>query len=170
MLGLAALILAAASANASPSLTSTAPWWERVTYTFAGDGGQQSCRYESSLAGARACDSEEEASPMQAAGGATGTYTKITIERRFSPGGQPESVGLEAGDTLLGGQVLALAIDGNGAVQSCRTIVASGEIRPAYGCKEAKAERFEAGAREKAPKVSEGYMTIIVYGHEEYLA
>lgn len=170
VLGLAALVLAAASANASPSLTSTAPWWEKVTYTFAGDGGQQSCRYESSLAGGRACDADEQSSPMKAAGGATGTYTKITIERRFSPGGQPEAVGLAAGDTLLGGQVLALAIDDKGAVKSCRTIVASGEIRPAYGCDEARAERFEAGARKQAAEVSQGFMTIIVYGHEEYLA
>ena len=170
MLGLAALILAAASANASPSLTSSAPWWEKVTYTFNGNGGQQSCRYQSSMAGARACNSDEETSPMKAGGGSTGTYTKITIERRFSPGGQPEAVGLEAGDTLLGGQVLALAIDQSGKVKSCRTIVASGEIRPAYGCDEARAERFEASARQQRPVKSEGFMTIIVYGHEEYLA
>lgn len=170
VLGLAALFLAAASASATPSLTSSAPWWEKVTYTFDGNGGQQSCRYESSLAGGRACDADEETSPMKAGGGASGTYTKITIERRFSPGGQPEAVGLEAGDTLLGGQVLALAIDGKGAVKSCRTIVASGDIRPAYGCEEAKAERFEASARERGRDTSEGYMTIIVYGHEEYLA
>lgn len=169
MLGLAALILAAASANASPELTPASPWWEKITYTISGDGAQQSCVYQSSLAGARSCDSDEQSSPIRARSGSTGTYTKITIERRFTPPGGPDPLSLEAGDTLLGGQVMALAIDGTGAVRSCQILAASGDVRPAYGCKQARAERFEASARETEP-VREAFMTILVYGHEEYLA
>ena len=109
MLGLAALFLAATSAGASPSLVSTASWWEKVTYTISGDG-RQSCIFESSLgaASAEACDDEESSEVRRAAGKSDGSYTKITIERRFSPGGQIEPFKLETGDTLLGGQVLAL--------------------------------------------------------------
>lgn len=169
MPGFVALILAAVSAQASPSLSSAAPWWEKVTYTISGDGAE-TCRFESSLAGARSCQEEAGSSPVSGAGGSSGTYTKITIERRFSPGGQPDAVGLQAGDTLLGGRVLALSIDEAGEVQSCKTLVASGDLRPAYGCDEAKAERFSASAGDTSPQMRQAYMTIIVYGHEEYLA
>lgn len=169
MLGLAALILAAASANASPSLTSASPWWEKITYTMTGDGAQQACVYQSSLAGARSCDGDEKSSPVEAASNSTGSYTKITIERRFNPGQEPERASLEKGDTLLGGQVMALAIDGTGAVRSCKVVAASGEIRPGYSCKEARAERFDASAH-KNPPVRQAFMTILVYGHEESLA
>lgn len=169
MLGLAALILAAASANASPALTSASPWWEKITYTMTGDGAQQSCVYESSLAGARSCDRDEGSSPVEAASGPTSSYTKITIERRFTPGSQPDRGSLEKGDTLLGGQVMALAIDGTGAVRGCEILAASGDIRPAYSCKEARAERFDASARGNT-QVRQAFMTILVYGHEEHLA
>ena len=170
MLGLAALILAATSADASPALTSKTPWWEKVTYTISGDGAQ-SCQYQSSLAGARICDADESSGGMEgAASGSTGTYTKITIERRFTPGGQPDRVRIESGDTLLGGQVMALAIDGAGTVRGCEVLVASGDVRPAYGCAQARAERFEASAERSEPQVRQAYMTIVVYGHEEYLA
>ena len=168
MLGLAALILAAASANASPALTSASPWWEKITYTMTGGGGQQSCIYQSSLAGARRCAGDEDSSPVGAKS-ATGAYTRITIERRFTPGLQPDRGGLESGDTLLGGQVMALAIDGTGAVRSCKILAATGDVRPAYSCNEARAERFEASARESL-QVRQGFMTILVYGHEGQLA
>ena len=46
---IAALILASTSAQTSPTLTSTAPWWERVTVTVNDDGNTQSCVYKSSL-------------------------------------------------------------------------------------------------------------------------
>jgi hypothetical protein len=173
VLGLAALILtaASASADASPALTSVAPWWEKVTYTINGDGAQQACIYQSSLAGARSCnDGEAFSHAKSAASGSTGSYTKITIERRFNPGAQPEPLSLEAGDTLLGGQVMALAIDGTGAVRSCQVLAASGGVRPAYSCREARAERFEAGAARGTPQVRHAFMTILVYGHEEHLA
>lgn len=173
MLGLAALILAAtsASAGASPALTLVAPWWEKVTYTINGDGAQQACVYETSLAGARSCEDDHTFSHAKsAASGSTGSYTKITIERRFNPGGVPDPLSLEAGDTLLGGQIMALAIDGTGAVRDCQVLAESGDVRPAYSCREARAERFEAGAGRETPKVRQAFMTIVVYGHEEYLA
>lgn len=169
MLGLAALILAAASANASPTLTSASPWWEKITYTISGDGARQSCVFESSLAGARSCDSDERSSPIRAASGSTASYTKISIERRFTPRGEGDPLRLEPGDTLLGGQVMALAIDGTGAVRSCQVLAASGDVRPAYSCSQARAERFEASARETS-QVRQAFMTILVYGHEENLA
>lgn len=169
MLGLATLFLAAASASATPQLTSATPWWEKVTYTISGSDSKQACVYESSLAGARSCDGDEQSSPVRAANSSTGAYTKITIERRFTPTGGADPLSLQPGDTLLGGQVMALAIDGTGAVRSCQVLAASGEIRPAYGCKQARAERFEASARE-TEQVRQAYMSILVYGHEEYLA
>ncbi|HEU5481653.1 MAG TPA: hypothetical protein VFU80_00975, partial [Sphingomicrobium sp.] len=92
MLSLAALVLAAASTSPTPMLTSASPWWEKVTYTISGDGAQQSCQYESSVgvAGDGVCDDEPSGAIQSAAsGGATGAYTKITIERRFTPGAQP---------------------------------------------------------------------------------
>lgn len=171
MLGLAATILAAATAQVAPSLTSAAPWWEKVTYTFSGDGAQQSCRYESSLSGSAACDPEFADSPLRAPpNDSAGAFTRIVMERRFTPEGQPVPFDLESGDTLLGGQVLALSIDGTGAVRGCRLVGASGDVRPAYGCDQARAERFEASARRDRPQVRSAYMTIVVYGHEANLA
>ncbi len=172
MLGLAALFLAAATGVSSPALTSSAPWWEKVTYTITGDGDQQSCRYESSLAaaGAEACDDSDSERIQHASSSATGGYTKITIERRFSPGGQLDPFKLETGDTLLGGQVLALEIDGSGSVRSCETVATSKALKPAYDCDAARAERFEASAGRSTAQVRRGLMTIIVYGHEEDLA
>ena len=171
MLGFAALILAAASANTTPALT-TSSWWEKVTYTISGDGVQQACQYESSFSagGTASCDYEYASSPISRAGsGSAGTYTKITIERRFTPGDRPDAGKLELGDTLLGGQIMSLAIDGSGQVRSCKVVVASGEVRPVYGCNEARAERFEASAGREASRVQQGFMTILVYGHEGQL-
>jgi hypothetical protein len=169
VLGLASLILAAASANVSPVLTSASPWWEKVTYTISGGDARQACVYESSFAGARSCDGDEQSSPVHAADSPAGAYTKITIERRFTPSGGPDPLSLQPGDTLLGGQVMALAIDATGAVRGCKILAASGDVRPAYGCREARAERFGVNAREAA-QVRQGLMAILVYGHEESLA
>ena len=177
---IAALALASASAQptltpASPALTSSAPWWERVTVTVTDDGKTRACHYESSL----------QASPAQdcSVSGATATatsphsasakdgYTRITFERRFSPGLQPAAAAVRPGEKLLGGQVMALAIDAKGAVKNCRVVSTSGEVTPQYGCDEAAAERFDASAttaRTRAPQ-REGYMTILVYGHSEHV-
>lgn len=169
MLSLATLVLAAAAAGSSPALTSATPWWEKITYTMSGDGGHQYCVYQSSLAGARSCDDEESSSPVAAASGSTGSYTKITIERRFTPAPRPDPGTLQSGDTLLGGQVMALAIDGAGEVRSCKVLAASGKVRPAYSCNQARAERFDA-ATTKHSRVRQAFMTILVYGHEGHLA
>ena len=174
MLALAAFILAASSPTSSPALTSTAPWWEKFTFTMTGDGTQQACQYATNLpvAGAPGCGDDESddagksGAGVQAASSPGAGYTKITIERRFTPA-TPEPVKLETGDTLLGEQVLSLAIDGTGAVRSCTIVGKSGEMRPPYGCEEARTEKFEANAR-STPQLRHGFMTVLVYGHEEY--
>jgi hypothetical protein len=170
VLGLAALILAAA-ASPSPALASASPWWEKFTFTYDSGGTQRSCRYQTSLAiapAAAACDTDEPDSPTaHQARASTGSYTKISIERRYTPGTQPEPVKLAAGDTLLGGQVMSLAIDGAGLVRSCRVVGETGDVKAPYGCTEARGERFEASAS-RAPQLRHGFMTVLIYGHEEY--
>ena len=170
MLGLAALILAATSANASASFTTATPWWEKITYTLRDDGAQQDCLYESSLTGTESCGDEEPVPAAPHAGTTPGSYTKITFERRFTPGAEPGLTAIHSGDTLLGGQVMALAIDGSGRVSSCKVIAESGKLRPDYGCDDVRAERFAASATKAGMAVHQGYMTILVYGHEEHLA
>ena len=170
MLALAALFLASASVDASPALTFESPWWERFTFTMTGDGAQQSCSYQTNLSGAakQTCGDEDSSTPMQhkaSAGG--GTYTKITVERRFTPSSRPDPFDVQTGDTLLGGQVLALAIDKAGAVQACKVVGAQGDLTPPYGCDEAKTEKFDASASGSGP-VRHAFMTVLVYGHEEY--
>lgn len=175
MLKYAALALAAASAASaeSPSaLVSTAPWWEKVVVTISGDGKTQSCTYESSLAAAKdsGCEVAGSAPTRAAASGTNDQFTRITFERRFIPGGQqPGEAKVQPGDTLLGQQVMALAIDGAGAVRGCQVIARGGDMTPDYGCEEVRAERFEAAAR-AAGTARQGYMTILVYGHAENIA
>ena len=173
MLSLAAMLLAAASAASSPALTSTAPWWERITVTTSADGSQQSCRYETNLAGKgpESCDVKGAPADVKRTSGRTGgTQIKITFERRFTPGRQPDLGSLKPGDTLLGGQVMMLAIDGEGAVRACDVVAESGDARPAYGCDEVRAERFKASAGRGASEARLGYLTVLVYGHEEQVA
>jgi hypothetical protein len=173
VLSLAAILLSAASAASSPALTSTAPWWERITVTMTADGNHQSCRYETSLPdkNSEACDVTKAAADFErtsASGG--GTQTKITFERRFTPGRRPDVGSMSPGDTLLGGQVMMLAIDGSGAVRACEVVAESGEAKPAYGCDEARSERFEAKAGRGTGEAGLGYLTVLVYGHEEHVA
>jgi hypothetical protein len=170
---IAALALASATAHSPATLNSSSPWWERVTVTISGDGKTQSCRFESSLKpnDAQACDvvNSDAAAASKASAGSKDEYTRITFERRFSPGTQPETP-LQAGEKLLGGQIMALGIDGHGAVKTCKIVAQTGSMRPDYGCAEAQAERFEASAGEPHPATThEGYMTIIVYGHSEHV-
>lgn len=175
---IAALALASATASAHPSaaLNPSASWWERVTVTVTGDGQTQSCRYESStkpengkdcaVAGGHAALAKTSSSS-----GAKDGVTRITFERRFSPEANPELTDLKPGEILLGGQVLALAIDNGGAVKGCRVVATSGSVKPQYGCDEAASERFEAGAataRAHAP-ARQGYLTVLVYGHSEHV-
>jgi len=175
---IAALILASAagalgataSASTSPTLVSNAPWWEKITVTLSGDGKPEACRYETSLkAAAEDCDVASSAASMATkASESKGEVTRITFERRFTPGAPPTKPGLAAGDTLLGGEMMALAIDRHGAVKDCKVVAQSGEMRPQYSCDDATAERFQASVG--APKAErDGYMTILVYGHSEHM-
>jgi hypothetical protein len=171
---IAALALASTSAQSPATLNSTAPWWERVTVIVTDDGKAQSCRYETSLQPADAQDcavSSSEAAAAKSAGGAKDQYTRITFERRFIPGTKPVATAIKPGETLLGGQVMALAIDAKGAVKRCKIVAMSGAVTPDYGCDEAAAERFEASAGNPHAVIAprEGYMTILVYGHSEHV-
>jgi hypothetical protein len=75
---------------------------------------------------------------------------------------------MKTGDTLLGGQIMSLAIDPKGAVKNCRVVAASGEMKPEYSCDDAQAEKFHASVG--GPQdLHEGYMTILVYGHTEHM-
>ena len=167
---IAALALASASVQ-TPALTSTAPWWEKVTVTVTDDGQTQSCRYESSLTpnAGKDCSVVGDAQSMTHHAGARDQYTRITFERRFTPNAQPDLASLSAGETLLGGQTLALAIDGRGAVKGCKVVAQSGAMKPEYSCDDATAEKFQAsvGGAEKIER--QGYMTILVYGHTEHM-
>jgi hypothetical protein len=97
--------------------------------------------------------------------------TRITFERRFSPGEKLNTAALQPGDTLLGSSVMALAIDGAGSVKGCRVVSTAGTLPPQYGCDEASAERFEASAKDAHAQVPPraGYMTVLVYGHSEHV-
>lgn len=163
---------AEAKAAATPALSSTAPWWEKVTVTLAGDGKSNSCKYETSLAPAAAkdCDVVGDAKSLGAgAPSAKDQLTRLTFERRFDPGAMPVDAVLQTGDTLLGRQVMSLAIDAAGKVKGCRVVAASGDVTPAYGCADARAEQFEASAVTGAGEPRTGYMTVLVYGHEEHV-
>jgi hypothetical protein len=173
VLSLAALALAAAAATNSPAPTSTAPWWEKITYTISADGNQQACRYETSLAGKgrESCDVDSApADVRRTSASAGGARTQITFERRFTPDKQPDFGELSAGDTLLGGQVMMLAIDRDGAVRACEVVAESGEAKPAYSCDEVRTERFQSSAGRGAGEAQLGFMTVLVYGHEESVA
>ena len=173
---LAALAVASATTTAPSALTSSVPWWERITVTVSDDGNTRSCRYESSLKprDSTSCDvvgSGGASVRSAAASGAKDQYTRITFERRFSPGAKPNMEALQPGEVLLGGQMLALAIDAKGAVTDCKIVQRSGTLPPQYGCDEAAAEKFEASASSLhalAP-MREGYMTVLVYGHSEHV-
>jgi hypothetical protein len=171
---IAALALAsAASAHSSPTLNSTAAWWERVTVLVADNGQAQSCRYESSLqpSGGKDCTVDGSEAATAKSTGAKNQFTRLTFERRFSPGAKPALDSLQPGETLLGGRVMALAIDAKGAVKNCQVVATSGSVTPQYSCADLEAERFEAsvGGAHASASPREGYMSIIVYGHSEHV-
>src|SRR4051794_13462999 len=122
---LAALAMSPVATAATDSQLPAAPWWERITVTVSGDGQSQGCLYQSST-GERSseCTVEDAAaattsSEHSATGGAE--LTRITYERRFTPGAvTPADFSVQAGDTLLGREVMALAIDGRGSVKACQ--------------------------------------------------
>ena len=178
MLKIAALILAsaagslaAAATTSSSNLVSNAPWWEKVTVTMSGDDAS-SCRYETSLkpTASEACDVDKtQAASVSKTSATNGEVTRITFERRFTPGAAPAKPDLAPGDTLLGGQIMALAIDGHGQVKGCKVVALSGSLKPEYGCEDASAERFQASLSGAPATERQGYMTIIVYGHSEHM-
>jgi len=165
---------ATSSSSGASSTLSNSSWWEKVTVTLDGDGKPEACRYETSLTptATEDCDvGSEQAAVASKASENKGEITRITFERRFNPGDAPTKPTLQTGDTLLGGQVMALAIDAKGAVKDCRIVAASGAMRPQYSCDDASAEKFQASysaGKKEAPQ-HEGYMTILVYGHSEHM-
>lgn len=170
MLSIAAIALAAASAATSPSPMPSSPWWERITVTYDGKGSQRSCAYETSLSEGRETCAIEDAAAGPAGRGTPGVQTTITFERRFTPGAMPTFAKLEPGDTLLGGHVMRVAIDGSGTVRGCSVVAASGDARPAYDCDEVRAERFQASTGGAAQGPYTGFLTVLVYGREEQIA
>jgi hypothetical protein len=180
VLKIAALVLAsatvalgaAASASSTDTLVSNSPWWEKVTVTLDGNGTPEACRYETSLKAGSAENCDVDSGPaamVSKASSSKGEVTRITFERRFDPGAAPPKSALAEGDTLLGGQMMALAIDPHGAVKGCRVVAASGDMRPQYSCDDATAERFQASVGGAQKSEREGYMTILVYGHSEHM-
>ena len=174
---LAALLVASAAATtavatSTDTLVSSAPWWEKVTVTMDGNGKPEDCLYENSLKPAdnQACDVDSgPASMVTKASSPKGEVTRITFERRFTPGAEPAKPQMAAGDTLLGGQVMALAIDGRGSVKGCRVVAQSGAMKPDYDCDDATAEKFQASVGGAEKVNHQGYMTILVYGHSEHM-
>lgn len=171
---LAAGSLAAAATTSSDSmLVSNAPWWEKVTVTMSGDGDPQSCSYTTSMkpSATEHCDVASEAAAVTKASAREGNggVTRITFERRFSPGVEPAKPALAAGDTLLGGQIMALNIDKLGKVKGCKVVAQSGSMLPEYSCDDATAERFQASLGTAPVPERQGYMTVIVYGHSEHM-
>ena len=175
---IAALALASASTQPTATLTSSAPWWERVTVSVTDDGKTQGCKYETNLGGGKSSScsvsGDDQATAAKASSSSSGPkdkITRITFERRFTPAAMPVAPAMQPGDLLLGGAVMALAIDGKGAVEHCQVVSTSGSVTPQYGCDEASAERFDASAGDPHLRTParEGYMTILVYGHSEHV-
>ena len=170
---LAILAAALAASSSTPILEPAVPWWERVTVTFDDKGTQQSCMYQFSLIpGAAATCNEEMASSIKprAAQPQSGVFSKLTFERRFSPGGKLDSGKLQPGDKLLGQQVLFMTIDAEGSIGSCKVLATSGDLIPAYDCDALKTEQFRALASASTDRPREAFMTIMVYGHQEQIA
>ena len=163
-------------ANAAVPLPNAA-WWEKVTIKLTGDGEAQACKYTTNRAVKDGADCKVEgggvaaqAASAPSASAKDGTTTMITFERRFTPGTtRPADADPGTGEKLLGKEVMALAIDHAGKVSGCRVVDKTGETGVAYGCDEATAETFEAAAAAAAGEHRLGFMTILVYGHNEHV-
>jgi hypothetical protein len=101
--------------------------------------------------------------------GRTGVFSKVTFERRFSPGGKPDAARMQPGDTLLGRQLMFLTIDAKGSIAHCQLVSTSGEAPPGYGCDEARKEQFKAPEPADAA-ARQAFMTVVAYGHTEHIA
>lgn len=171
MLSLALLAAAAATSAPATDLSINAPWWERVTVTIAGDGKTQGCEYRTS-SGEKSNDCKVDAGVATKDGASNDSLTRITFERRFTPGAAPSAGEAPVGETLLGKQVMALIIDANGAVRGCKVVETSGDMTPNYGCAEARAEKFNASASRdgEAGQTYQGHITVMAYGRSENIA
>jgi hypothetical protein len=167
VLSLVALAVAA-TAPEPPALNASVPWWDKITMVMDSNGAEKACTYQSSLTPAESsgCETDDSGLPSKTAKTPNGVVTKVTFERRFNPGERPEPGRLQAGDTLLGRQLIHLTIDGSGAVKSCKVVDVSGEV-PDYGCKEAQTETFALKASASSAVLQQAFMTILVYGHAE---
>jgi hypothetical protein len=157
------------AASTAAILEAATPWWERITVTVDGKGTQQSCRYETNVLGAQACEPAVAASIKPGGGGAHGLFKKVTFERRFSPGAKPDAAPMAPGDTLLGRQVMYLTIDAAGAIESCKVVSVTGDSAPDYDCDALKKERFST-AEGSAEGSRQAFMTVMAYGHVEAIA
>jgi len=139
---------------------------------MTGDGEAQGCQYQTSRPAGAGADCKvvgASGAPAQAASTKDG-YTTITFERRFNPGSAlPVAADLQAGEKLLGRQVLALAISPAGKVNGCKVVDSSGDTGLAYGCDEASAEQFSATGAAASAMDRHGFLTILVYGHSEHV-
>ena len=154
-------------------LDSATAWWERITVTVDDKGKQHSCRYEasSSAEGAKPCGQALADSVEAGSSGQAGVLSRVTFERRFTPGGQLlDGASLQPGDTLLGRQVMFLTFDAAGAIASCKVVETSGDAAPTYDCEEAKKEQFRAQTDADGAAARQAFMTIIAYGHTEEIA
>ena len=160
-----------ASSDSSDILESAVPWWERITVTVDDKGEQQSCRYETSASqkGGETCGKAMAASVSSSGKGPSGLFTKLTFERRFSPGGRLDAGKLQPGDTLLGRQVLFLTIDAKGSIASCKIVATAGDAKPDHDCDKARKEQFRAPAS-PAPAARQAFMNVLAYGHTERVA
>ena len=151
------------------ALSSSAPWWERLVLTMGEEGETRSCTYQTSLIPGETKDCEVGGAAGEASvEGLPEQLTHITFERRFSPDAAMDDGEVAAGDTLIGKSVLALAIDAQGKVRGCK-VLATGGMKPDYGCKEAAAEKFEASATNAPVATRVSTLTILVYAHDENL-
>jgi hypothetical protein len=168
---LALFAAALAASTASPVLEATVPWWERITVTMDDKGEQKSCQYEASLspAGAESCSEELAASVASGRRSPSGFFSKVTYERRFSPGGRLDSGRLEPGDKLLGRQVMFLTFDADGSIGSCKVVATTGDMAFHYDCAEARKEQFRTPANAD-PGARRAFLTVLAYGHTERIA
>jgi len=151
---LAFLAAALAASTPSPALETSVPWWERITVTVDDKGKQQSCLYETNLsaAGGEACG-EAMASTVPGSGKTpTGLYSKLTFERRFSPGGQLDAGKLQPGDTLIGRQVMFLTSTPRAPSQAARWSRSRATRRPTMAA--TRRRRSSSGSRRAPPRRS----------------
>ena len=76
---------------------------------------------------------------------------------------------LQAGETLLGGQMMALAIDGRARSKAATSSPPQDRSRRNMAAPRPKPNGSTRTLRRRARPEREGYMTILVYGHSEHV-